>query len=384
MKKYYAANPESGQEGPYDKDELNSLVQAGKYQRGALVWTEGMSEWEPIENHFTMPAIPPPLPTKTPPPLPTKTPPPVQPASQAEQAPIEKNNSIDWKSVSEKFWTLYGRISPKTFAKQAIVLLLISAVALVVTCASVLCSCELPHGHVALSEQLIFIGTIICAITSGIVFLLCFGGILILGIRRAKDSGHGGVTECFVFLAFLALVSFIYFLFLEDGNIEIWKGEGIDPFTFMLLFYSLYIAVPYVISSIPYIAFLFLRQPQLNDNQYGPCAQQDNAPWIRGKMNRFVVFVLVLNFCYLWSFVYWGLYSQSRAISSAIDRCDEDMLIRCIDAGAEVEWDHLSEINRKLDPECRYSMFPSDSLSDTQIEALKRMEAIILKHLVND
>jgi uncharacterized membrane protein YhaH (DUF805 family) len=222
----------------------------------------------------------------------------------------EINNSIDWNAVSKKFWTLYGRISPKTFAKQAIVLLLISAVALVLTCTSILWADRLPHGHVPLPDKLIFIGTIICAITSGIVFLLCFGGILTLGIRRSKDSGYGGVVECFIFLIVLGIVGLSFYVMCDKDVIEVIKlRKGYEHLSFNMLFFSLYVAAPYVVSSMLFLAFLYFRQPQLHDNQYGPCVQQDNAQWIQGKINSFSPWVVALNFCFLWSFGYWGYYT---------------------------------------------------------------------------
>lgn len=58
--------------GPINEAELQSEAAAGQYAAGTLIWREGMTGWEPIEQHFKLPAAPPPLPEDEPPPLPTQ------------------------------------------------------------------------------------------------------------------------------------------------------------------------------------------------------------------------------------------------------------------------------------------------------------------------
>ncbi len=54
MKEYFITKPNGQQEGPYGAEALRSRVDAGKYEEGTTVWTEGLPGWEPLFKHFPM------------------------------------------------------------------------------------------------------------------------------------------------------------------------------------------------------------------------------------------------------------------------------------------------------------------------------------------
>ena len=69
MKQYYIII-DGKQTGPVDETVLQADAAAGKYAAGTLIWSEDMAGWEPIEKHFKLPVVPPPLPPVAPLPLP--------------------------------------------------------------------------------------------------------------------------------------------------------------------------------------------------------------------------------------------------------------------------------------------------------------------------
>ena len=46
------------QRGPYSVSQLENLRRNGEFSAEALVWTEGMSDWQPIATVLTAPALP--------------------------------------------------------------------------------------------------------------------------------------------------------------------------------------------------------------------------------------------------------------------------------------------------------------------------------------
>ena len=70
---YYVTRPDKTQEGPYDINSLITRYQAGKYPTNSLVWREGMSGWENIQQWIqektasAQPDTMPPLPQGMPP-----------------------------------------------------------------------------------------------------------------------------------------------------------------------------------------------------------------------------------------------------------------------------------------------------------------------------
>ena len=73
---YYARKGAEEKAGPISTPELRELVLAGQMQREDVVWSEGMTDWQPLGN-FPELLPPEPPPAFTPPTLP---PPAVQPA----------------------------------------------------------------------------------------------------------------------------------------------------------------------------------------------------------------------------------------------------------------------------------------------------------------
>ena len=69
MKQYYIII-DGQQTGPVDEAVLQADAAAGKYAAGTLIWCEDMAGWEPMEKHFKLPVVPPPLPPVAPPPRP--------------------------------------------------------------------------------------------------------------------------------------------------------------------------------------------------------------------------------------------------------------------------------------------------------------------------
>lgn len=74
QKSYYIAQNGS-QTGPFTPEEVKKQVAAGEATSSAMVWSEGMPDWQPLESVFPRgaPTSPPPLPS-TPPPLPPNLP----------------------------------------------------------------------------------------------------------------------------------------------------------------------------------------------------------------------------------------------------------------------------------------------------------------------
>lgn len=55
MKEYYIAL-NGQQEGPLSEQNLRDAAAAGTYPKDALIWCEGMEDWEPLEKHFQVAA----------------------------------------------------------------------------------------------------------------------------------------------------------------------------------------------------------------------------------------------------------------------------------------------------------------------------------------
>lgn len=51
-KQYYVTLPDKAQEGPYDKKDLITRFQVGKYPEGTLIWCDGMESWKSIADVF--------------------------------------------------------------------------------------------------------------------------------------------------------------------------------------------------------------------------------------------------------------------------------------------------------------------------------------------
>lgn len=55
MKQYYICLPNGEQYGPLDTDSILTQVQSGQLPRNAMVWSEGMDSWLPLEQVFPLP-----------------------------------------------------------------------------------------------------------------------------------------------------------------------------------------------------------------------------------------------------------------------------------------------------------------------------------------
>jgi len=63
MRHYHIAS-NGTKHGPFAEDEIAAMVAAGRFQKTDLCWTEGMSDWAPLESvALVLPALPPPLPS---------------------------------------------------------------------------------------------------------------------------------------------------------------------------------------------------------------------------------------------------------------------------------------------------------------------------------
>lgn len=80
---YFITRPDGRQEGPYDETALLSRIAAGKYDSEVTIWFEGLSDWEPIGNHFSLPAPPPAVPVPSCP---------APPRSAATELPLEQES----------------------------------------------------------------------------------------------------------------------------------------------------------------------------------------------------------------------------------------------------------------------------------------------------
>lgn len=110
MNNYFVFSTNGSQDGPFNHDELEQLVNNGTYGAGVQVWQSEEKGWEPIEKHFPLPQtsapLPPPPAALPPvpaaatnlPPLPTSSLPPV-PAQQTNvpQTATKNNTSAPKK-----------------------------------------------------------------------------------------------------------------------------------------------------------------------------------------------------------------------------------------------------------------------------------------------
>lgn len=92
----YQINQDGQQFGPYSPDQLRQYFREGRIQQTAMVWTEGMPHWLPLNQAF------PDLTT-----TPKAPPPPVQPRSSkpVRVQTIEKTGKT-WKRL--KLWSVFG------------------------------------------------------------------------------------------------------------------------------------------------------------------------------------------------------------------------------------------------------------------------------------
>ncbi len=62
MRQYYLLT-DGFEDGPFDEETLKATYEQGAYPSSALVWTEGMSSWMPIDRVFIQPSVASPLPS---------------------------------------------------------------------------------------------------------------------------------------------------------------------------------------------------------------------------------------------------------------------------------------------------------------------------------
>ena len=56
MERFYMVYVDNAQRGPYSVAQLENFVGRGELPSSAFVWTEGMTDWQPIATVLTPPA----------------------------------------------------------------------------------------------------------------------------------------------------------------------------------------------------------------------------------------------------------------------------------------------------------------------------------------